>query len=196
MMRHTIPGPVLYLNVGHSNLTRRVFGAIKSHPAAKSVVLIHDMIPLTHPQFQRAGTVQAFEARMRVVSEMADAVICNSEDTLHQTGLQFEKFGRMPPAVVAHLGVTPAMPGPDAPDVPLPYVICVGTIEPRKNHALLLDLWEDWPPDSAPPHLVICGARGWNNEDVFKRIDVRRRLSRASRKFEANLSCAAVAGSF
>lgn len=50
-----------------------------------------------------------------------------------------------------------------------PYFITVGTIEPRKNHAFLLDLWECWG-DDAPP-LLICGSRGWENEDVFARLD-------------------------
>lgn len=43
----------------------------------------------------------------------------------------------------------------------------LGTIEPRKNHALLLDLWQDIPD----AHLLICGQRGWSNEAVFARLD-------------------------
>ena len=45
----------------------------------------------------------------------------------------------------------------------------VGTIEPRKNHALLLDVWEKLGPDA--PMLLICGGRGWNNSEVFVRLD-------------------------
>lgn len=171
MLRKNISGDMLYLNTGHSNLTRRVLGAVKSHGRAQSAVLIHDMIPLTHPEFQRPGTVKAFEKRMRVVSEQADVLICNSAQTLAETQAQFARFGRMPPAIVAHLGVIDPVIGADAPDVPGPYVITVGTIEPRKNHALLLDVWEAWAKDGAPPHLVICGNRGWNNDAVFARLD-------------------------
>jgi len=32
----------------------------------------------------------------------------------------------------------------------------------------LLDLWEDM---DGPPLLLLCGARGWNNADVFARLD-------------------------
>jgi glycosyltransferase involved in cell wall biosynthesis len=47
--------------------------------------------------------------------------------------------------------------------------VALGTIEPRKNHALLLDAWEGMGPQA--PWLVICGARGWRNAATFARLD-------------------------
>ena len=132
-------------------------------------MLIHDFIPLDWPDHQRARTVEQFEKRIRVVSRYADGLICNSQQTLDDCERHMGGVGRMPPAMVAHLGVDmPDLPNVDLPDVPLPYVITIGTIEPRKNHAFLLDLWQDWPE---APHLLICGNRGWKNEDVFARLD-------------------------
>jgi len=174
MLRRTFPEGALYLNTGHSNLTRRVFGAFKSLETTKSVVLIHDMIPLDWPDLQRDGTVEKFEKRMRIVSKYADALICNSQQTLDDAARHMGGFGRVPEAIVAHLGVDiPAANDAALPDVPSPYVMTIGTIEPRKNHAFLLDLWEDWARDTEnpPPALVICGNRGWKNEDVFARLD-------------------------
>ena len=49
------------------------------------------------------------------------------------------------------------------------YFVVVGTIEPRKNHAFLLDIWEDLGANA--PTLLICGSRGWNNDAVFARLD-------------------------
>jgi len=50
----------------------------------------------------------------------------------------------------------------------------VGTIEPRKNHLLLLNLWrhmaETLPPDSIP-RLIIVGRRGWENEQVVDMLE-------------------------
>lgn len=174
MVRKHFPSGVLYLNTGHSNLTRRVFSALKAVQHSQLVVLIHDMIPLDWPEHQRSGTVEKFEKRMRVVSEFSDALICNSQQTLDDTERHFLTFGRMPHAVVAHLGVEmPELTNATLPDIPMPYVVTVGTIEPRKNHAFLLDLWEDWHKDDAsqPPHLVVCGNRGWKNEEVFARLE-------------------------
>ncbi|MFC7554096.1 glycosyltransferase [Pseudoroseomonas wenyumeiae] len=49
-----------------------------------------------------------------------------------------------------------------------PYFVTLGTIEPRKNHLLLLHLWRDMAAllGSAAPRLVIVGKRGWENENV------------------------------
>jgi glycosyltransferase involved in cell wall biosynthesis len=168
LKRHFSNG-ALYLNTGHSNLTKRVFASFAKVRNAQKIVLIHDFIPLDWPDHQRARTVEQFEKRIRVVSRYADGLICNSQQTLDDCERHMGGGGRMPPAMVAHLGVDmPDLPNVDLPDVPLPYVITIGTIEPRKNHAFLVDLWQDWPE---APHLLICGNRGWKNEDVFARLD-------------------------
>ena len=168
LLRRVLPESTVYLNTGHSNLTERVFQAWKTLEAGKSVVLVHDVIPLTHPEFQRDGTVQSFAKKMSLVSRYADGVICNSNETRKAVEANFE---RMPDAVVAHLGVAPPSVTETPPRVPDPYVITIGTIEPRKNHALLLDVWETWAEDTRLPHLVICGPRGWKSEATLARLD-------------------------
>ncbi|MGB0440947.1 MAG: glycosyltransferase, partial [Paracoccaceae bacterium] len=171
LARH-LPNGFDYFNVGHSNLTARVFDALRAC-AGQTHVLIHDVIPLTHPEFQRAGTVRAFRNKLEQVSAQADRVIFNSEDTRRTATGFMRDMGRVPPAIVAHLGLTPAKPDPGELPQGLPparpYFITVGTIEPRKNHGFLLDLWAEMGAD-APP-LLICGARGWNNTEVFARLD-------------------------
>lgn len=175
MLRRAFVDGVTYLNTGHSNLTRRVLGAFHQLQGARTVVLIHDLIPLDFPQYQRAGTVVEFEARMRLVSQYADALICNSDQTREDAERHMARFGRMPEAIVAPLGVAFSDPAPrdTLPPLQTPYFVIVGTIEPRKNHALLLDIWENWnvETDGPCPSLVICGHRGWNNDEVFRRIE-------------------------
>jgi len=173
MIKRMFPDGVQYFNVGHSNLTRRVLKGFHLAPNAENIVLVHDMIPLDWPEHQREGTVAQFEKRMRVVSEFADALICNSKQTQDDTERHMQRFGRVPSAIVAHLGIdVQEMAEVDLPKIPKPYVMTIGTIEPRKNHAFLLDLWDDWDASDQPkPHLVICGNRGWKNEEVFARLD-------------------------
>ena len=161
-----------YFNVGHSNLTARVFAALKQS-GGRSHVLIHDVIPLTHPEFQRPGTVEGFRAKLQKVSAQADRIIYNSKDTQQNAEALFTKMGRVPPSIVAHLGTMPpqtndaTMPSGLPPTAP--YFVTVGTIEPRKNHAFLLDLWDQM--GAKAPRLLICGSRGWNNDAVFQRLD-------------------------
>lgn len=172
MLRREFPNGFDYFNVGHSNLTDRVLGAIKS-AGGNIHVLIHDVIPLEYPEFQRAGSVKTFEAKLCRVSARADRIIYNSKDTRDRTERYLDAMGRVPPGVVAYLGTD--LPRPDISALPQglppkgPYFVTVGTLEPRKNHAFLLDLWEELGP-AAPP-LFLCGSRGWNNDALFARLD-------------------------
>jgi glycosyltransferase involved in cell wall biosynthesis len=68
---------------------------------------------------------------------------------------------------------------PDAPPATqsVPYFIVLGTIEPRKNHMLLLNLWGRLATTMPePPRLLVIGARGWENEQVVDILERSRRL--------------------
>ncbi|MEF9606119.1 glycosyltransferase, partial [Paracoccus sp. PXZ] len=56
-------------------------------------------------------------------------------------------------------------------DLSHPFFVTLGTIEPRKNHALLLDTWQILERRPDPPRLFIIGRRGWENRAVFARLD-------------------------
>lgn len=167
MLARHLPVDTRYINVGHSNLTPRVIRALK-RVGSKIAVLVHDVIPLEAPEVQREETVARFADFIRRVDQNADLIIYNSEDTRLRTArfLQGDKT-----SVVAHLGVEIAQKDllPETLDVKAPYFVTLGTIEPRKNHALLLDIWSTW--GETAPQLVIVGGRGWRNDAVFKRLD-------------------------
>ncbi|SUE42950.1 glycosyltransferase family 4 protein [Roseomonas gilardii] len=61
----------------------------------------------------------------------------------------------------------------ERPGGPAPYFVTLGTIEPRKNHLLLLHLWRDFVRAGAAglggpvPRLLIIGRRGWENENII-----------------------------
>lgn len=172
LLKH-LPADITYFNVGHSNLTRPVCRAIKSRRGAQIAILIHDTIPLDWPDMQRPGTVAEFASKLKVAGKFADRIICTSAACASDVRRHLVALGPVPPIVTAHLGVDVPSPAPE--DIPLgvmpmrPYFVILGTIEPRKNHALLLDLWDDWGPGA--PDLLICGHRGWLNKDVFDRLD-------------------------
>ncbi len=155
-----------YYNVGHSNLTARTLQAVGAGEG-KASVLIHDTIPLDWPDMQRDGTVESFGRKLAAAGANAQRLIASTQTVKQDVG---RHVANVPVVIVAPLGVE--MPEVSA-VLPMskpetPYFLTVGTIEPRKNHALLLNVWENWP--DAPP-LLICGRRGWKNEDVFVRLD-------------------------
>jgi glycosyltransferase involved in cell wall biosynthesis len=54
-----------------------------------------------------------------------------------------------------------------------PYFVCLGTIEARKNHLLLLNLWRDFVARNGgrTPGLVLIGRRGWEIENTIDMLD-------------------------
>lgn len=171
MLAKALPEGFVYFNTGHSNLTDRMLSAVKTGAKGRIAVMIHDVIPLEFPQYQRAGTPERFRGMLRRVRSYADLILYNSQDTKRRAEAAMQRWGDVPACVVAHLGVPKPQPGPVPDDLKPegPYFVVLGTIEPRKGHDLLLDVWERLGSDA--PGLLICGARGWNNEKVFARLD-------------------------
>lgn len=176
------PGTI-YLNVSHHHLTRpKVVGAFLRQTGARFVVMIHDLIPIDYPEYSRPREPARHEIRLKTVARYADSIIVPShyvKETVcrHLTELSVD----IPVHTVLH--------GVDAShlhtrtmelDASLrdhlkgrPYFVCLGTIEPRKNHLLLLNVWRrlvERAPSSAPV-LVIVGKRGWENENILDLLD-------------------------
>ena len=176
MLKKHLPPGAHYFNVGHSNLTERTLRTVRDDLNARLHVMVHDTIPLDYPQYQRPGTPKIFEGKLRRIRRFADLVIYNSQDTQTRAETHMAAWGNVPGGVAAPLGVEAVRPDqaglPPHLDLSQPYFVTIGTIEPRKNHALILDTWDLLKAeDENPPALFICGARGWNNDAVFARLD-------------------------
>lgn len=137
---------------------------------ARFVTLVHDVIPLTHPEFARPNGAAEHARRVRTIDALADGIIGNSQATLDALAPHLTpRKGRI--QRVAHLGCEW---GEEAPPVSAiaearPYFLCIATIEPRKNHLLLLNIWRrmvEQMGDRAP-QLILIGRRGWENENVI-----------------------------
>ncbi|MEL7463490.1 MAG: glycosyltransferase [Pseudomonadota bacterium] len=155
----------LYANVGHSNLTPASVAAARDLGAARVAVLLHDLIPLEHPEFARPEGAEKMRTRLDAAAS-ADAVIYNSHDTRARAEA---RMAAPPSGAVAPLGIDAARRAAPSPLTPHGGFVALGTIEPRKNHALLLDVWAAL--GSAAPTLHVIGRRGWMNEAVFARLD-------------------------
>ncbi|PTE23730.1 glycosyltransferase family 1 protein [Cereibacter changlensis JA139] len=184
LLRRHLPAGSCYLNLGHANLSEFALRRIRA-AGLRVVVLVHDVIPLEHPEFTRPGIPAVFRRKMAAVSAGADLVIHSTEDARRRTEAQLARLGRTPPGITAPLGVPMPRPDPATPLPALRYFVAVGTIEPRKNHALLLDVWdrlEESLPAGEVPQLLLLGRRGWNNDEVFQRLDARARSGSAVRE--------------
>lgn len=167
----------IYLNVGHTGLHIDSLPTWLEDHRLRPVYLIHDLIPITHPQYCRDGEKEKHSVRMRNALRSASGIIVNSADT----GKALARFGREQglapvPQLVAHLGIEPAAPDHGASPHTRPYFLSIGTIEARKNHMLLLDAWDDLRRKLGPrtPDLVLVGQRGWMAEATFAKLDGQR----------------------
>lgn len=139
---------------------------------------LYDLIPVTEPQYFHEQTMRQFLSWVTAVLQYADFIICNAEATkaaLHTLCDSLEI--KAPECAVVPLGADFAKKAVNAENLDtellkkLPqyrYLLMVGTIEPRKNHRLLLD---------AVPQLskrgikvVFAGRIGWNMDAFAKEM--------------------------
>jgi glycosyltransferase involved in cell wall biosynthesis len=171
----TPEGGSLYLNVSHTGLgDPDVLGRIRA-AGADPIVMVHDLIPIHHPEYCSPQAESRHLRRMRQIVDHAAQVISNSATTASD----FETYARArgdrsPPVTVIPLGLQPEfLASASTLRTERPYFVCVGTIEARKNLAFLLALWrrlEERLHDHTP-RLVLVGRRGWENEAVIDHLE-------------------------
>ena len=163
-----------YLQSSPNHLTDiRVNARIMAREQAEFVCLVHDLIPLQYPEYTREIGAEQHRRRIATVAALASGVITNSQATLDALAPHLAAGGRRPLTAVAHLGTHPVT-ARAAPGSGRPYFVCIGTIEPRKNHLLLLNLWRRWSERAggdAIPKLLVIGRRGWENEQVIDMLE-------------------------
>jgi len=168
----TRPGQI-YCNVGHTGLDHPALSRWIAARGLRAVFLIHDLIPITHPQFCRAGEADRHTRRIRHALIAGHAIIANSAVTLRELDAFAKAQGLpSPPQLPAWICGPP--PAPIAPPrMDRDWFITVGTIEGRKNHVLLLAAWQRLAQIMGPatPLLVIVGQRGWEAEHAHAMID-------------------------
>ncbi|HEY3290294.1 MAG TPA: glycosyltransferase family 1 protein [Anaerolineae bacterium] len=142
-----------------------------------TVLTIHDLTTTLFPQHHtRLHRLYARYSLPRM-AQAATAVITDSaavrQDVIIHLHIQPEKVH------VIHLGVDHQRfhPRPHAEaqqmvvqslGVKLPYILTVGTLEPRKNLEMFLRAYAELPADR--PQAVIVGARGWGESSLLNVI--------------------------
>ena len=167
------PGCVLF-NTGHSGLDLPDYAQRIRRRGLRPVYFLHDLLPLTHPEFFREGEAALHRRRLRTMAETGHGLLLNSsmteEDMTHHARVEGL---RLPRHAVAPL-CPEVLPAPmDEAPTEQPYFVMVGTIEPRKNHLLLLHVWRRLAQLGLPtmPRLVLIGRRGWECEQVIDMLE-------------------------
>lgn len=160
-----------YLNVSGQALHRApALGRMLAATGAAFVPLVHDLIPLAHPEYVRPVAIDMHRRRIAAISELASGVIANSRTT---AATLEPHLVRGTPLLAAPLGVRHIPAAPPAAPGDRPYFVCLGTIEPRKNHITLLHVWRRLAAEAVDtaPRLLVVGRRGWENENVLNFLE-------------------------
>ncbi|NPU91484.1 MAG: glycosyltransferase family 4 protein [Gammaproteobacteria bacterium] len=155
----------------------------KSHKNAGGTVfqLIYDLIPYYGQEFFPSYVTDNFCGCLDKVH--ATHYVCVSDWTRKDLQQYLDLKGtHVDPLVVplAHefIGYSRNHTGSKPDDSELlfldktPFVLCVGTIEGRKNISALLKAWKVLVRKGVqPPMLVVAGKRGWDSEAIFQEME-------------------------
>lgn len=162
----------IYLLLSHHHLMdTRAIRRFLTRTNARFVPMIHDVIPITYPEYARPREYSRHVKRIETVRQLAHAIIVPSnavKDDLRDQLL----ISDIPIWAVPH-GVGPAVRSPAASRPARSAFVYLSTIEPRKNHLTILHVWRRLidTMGSSTPDLIIIGKRGWENENIIDLLD-------------------------
>ena len=132
------------------------------YPAQRAGVratVFHDLIPLRHPEWCTSRTISMHTRKARNAARTCDVVFANSDataaDLVSLLGIEPDRIVHAPPGLAPGLGPI----GPAA-ELGGPSILGLGTIEPRKNLARLVEAWRLLDGELG---LVLAGGEGWGD---------------------------------
>lgn len=150
---------------------------LESRPDVRPVFFVADLLPLDAPEFFRPAERDKHRLVMGNIVRRAAGVVVASASVARRVREYAEEQGRRNLSVcVAGLPVAPAFERKALADPRLadtPYFVMCSTIEPRKNHMLLLNVWRELVEreGARTPKLVLVGKRGWHNQNVLAMLE-------------------------
>jgi len=189
--RDRLPMRTLWMQIGLARSIARTrpdlchfpnhLAPVLTHSETPFVVTMHDMSVYRCPQFQPFKTVAVHRAIMPAVARRTRLIVTVSEsarqDILHYLKVPPERVRVVYEGIGAHFWSHDHTDQPPTPevrqryDLHFPYILTVGTLEPRKNHAGLIDAFIRLvQQERFAHHLVIVGARGWKEDAVLARV--------------------------
>lgn len=140
--------------------------------AGRVITTIYDMTYLRYPETMNRKNLHRIEGGIRYSVERSDHIATISEFSRQEIctllGVPEEK--------VSIVYSAPAQFGPGAKwetvakkfQIETPYILYVGTIEPRKNLTRLIRAFDRLKREQGIPHrLVLAGGNGWQNKEIY-----------------------------
>ena len=154
------------------------------------VVTIHDLTFFDHPEWHQKSKVRFFRRAITTAARRASALVCVSAITAARLEAICPRVGRVfvIPHGVDHGEFRPREPLAGADDEILdrlgvrpPYVVFVGTLEPRKAVPDLVAAFDRIAGSGPELSLVLVGGAGWGLPDIERSIAGARHVGRVVR---------------
>lgn len=144
----------------------------------KKIITVHDLSPFLFPNTFSSSNVLFHKLFFSKTLRSVDKIITVSENTKCDLVTHFN----VPEDKIKVIfnGVDPKFKPLDKNDVNqsinkyninFPYILYVGTLEPRKNLPTLLKAYSQLKKKNINHKLVIAGRKGWKYHDIFETID-------------------------
>ena len=139
------------------------------------ITTVHDMTYMRYPETVAAKNMKRLQDGMEYSIKRSDRILTVSEfsksEIVSCLGLPPEKIDVVYPAASITGGLCDYRSLSDRLGLTGPYVLFVGSVEPRKNLSRLLSAFELMKRRTGLAHsLLLCGGRGWNNEAIFRQL--------------------------
>jgi alpha-1,3-rhamnosyl/mannosyltransferase len=139
-----------------------------------TLATLHDLSVLLHPQWHTADRVKRFEKQFPKVLARCAHFLADTDsvrrEVIEHLGVPAERVRRV------YMGIRPdlrLLPRPEVEQglaklgLPAQYLLCLGTIEPRKNVLRLLKVYCSLPDQvRAAWPLLLVGGWGWNASEI------------------------------
>jgi alpha-1,3-rhamnosyl/mannosyltransferase len=137
--------------------------------AVAVAVTVNDAIAWDHPEWLTRA--HALHARLMLAPAVrsAAAVLVPSEHTRARLLARVRGLAQERVAVTPY-GIDPRFSPGAGPPGAAPYLLAVGTLQPRKNLEAALRAFERLAADGLEHRLVVVGARGWRDAELLDRV--------------------------
>jgi glycosyltransferase involved in cell wall biosynthesis len=154
---------------------------IKATARTRIAQICYDTVPLLHPDFYPPGIGEQFRLGFHRMVVLADIMLVTANQVAEDVRSYCVANGLpVPRLAVFSLGAD-VVPEPASGAASLPaglapsrYAMLVGTIEPRKGHRLLFNVWKQLLAEGVPQKtgfkLVFLGRKGWLVDDLLAEI--------------------------
>jgi len=138
-----------------------------------TILTAYDVMPITWPQQFRLAKRVLLPRQYRAALEEATGIVSISETTRRRIDRLDPSLGGK--VVVVPVGFTSELLEVEPSPLPglegVPFALVVGDLSPRKNFALLLDIWDDVFRATGGLELVAVGPDGWRSETTRRRLE-------------------------